>query len=200
MALPPGTVDCKPNGIPKALGGGFAITYRIVNRSGAAFAVRCFHKDVLDLQSRYRLIHDYLKKNNLPHFVDFEYQQTGIRVKGVTYPIVKMEWVAGITLGEYVEKNHADRAAMERLRTQFCNLEIDLAKYGLAHGDLQNGNVLVEKTRLRLVDYDGLFVSGMTVGKGAELGHKHFQHPLRRAADFGPNIDRFSFVPVYRDR
>src|SRR2546423_12840051 len=84
-----GTVDCNGFGIPKALGGGFAITYR-VNGSGRAFAVRCFHKEVHDLQDRYRLIHNCLRAAKLPPFVEFEYQPNGIRVKGTTFPIVKM--------------------------------------------------------------------------------------------------------------
>ena len=190
------TVECNAFGIPKALGGGFAITYRVSNSSGRAFAVRCFHKDVRDLQDRYRMIHSCLRAARLSPFVEFEYQQNGIRVKGIAFPIVKMEWVCGTTLGEYVEHNHGSPQAMERLRRQFAALEQELASKGIAHGDLQNGNVLVEKTQLRLVDYDGMFVTGMLLGNGAELGHKHFQHPLRQASDFGPNIDRFSFIVI----
>jgi hypothetical protein len=194
-ALAAGTVDCNGFGIPKALGGGFAITYR-VNAHGRAFAVRCFHKEVHDLQDRYRLIHQGLRSARLPAFVDFEYQQRGITVKGGTYPVVKMEWVAATTLGEYVEAQHGNAQAMQRLRAQFRALEQDLRQRGIAHGDLQNGNVLVEQTQLRLVDYDGMFVPGMGVGKGNELGHKHFQHPSRRAAAFGPDVDRFSFIVI----
>jgi hypothetical protein len=190
-----GAVDCNRLGIPKALGGGFAITYR-VNSNGRAFAVRCFHKEVHDLQDRYRLIHNCLKATKLPPFVEFEYQQNGIRVKGSAFPIVKMEWVGATTLGEYIEVNYADRQAMKRLRAQFASLEQDLTRCGLSHGDLQNGNVLVDKNHLRLVDYDGMFVCGMPLGKGTELGHKHFQHPLRRASDFGPDIDRFSYIVI----
>jgi hypothetical protein len=193
--LASGMVDCNGFGIPKALGGGFAITYR-VNAHGRAFAVRCFHKEVLDIQDRYRLIHQGLRSAGLPAFVDFEYQQRGINVRGGSYPIVKMEWVAATTLGEYVEAQHGNRQAMDRLRAQFRELEQDLRRCGLAHGDLQNGNVLVEQRKLRLVDYDGMFVPGMSLGKGNELGHKHFQHPLRRAADFGPEVDRFSFIVI----
>jgi hypothetical protein len=190
-----GIADCNGFGIPKAVSGGFAITYRI-NGSGRAFAVRCFQKEAHDLQDRYRSIHKCLQNTKLAPFVEFEYQQNGIRVKGSTYPIVKMEWIAGTTLGEYLEANHANRQPMESLRKQFACLEQDLARCGLAHGDLQNGNVLVERNQLRLVDYDGMFVSGMPLGRGTELGHKNFQHPLRRASDFGPDIDRFSFIVI----
>lgn len=77
LVLAGGTVDCNGFGIPKALGGGFAITYR-VSGGGRAFAVRCFHKEVHDLQDRYRLIHTSLRANKLPCFVEFEYQPYGI--------------------------------------------------------------------------------------------------------------------------
>ena len=36
----------------------------------------------------------------------------------------------------------------------------------------------------------------MATGRGAELGHKHFQHPKRSSNDFGPNMDRFSFIVI----
>jgi hypothetical protein len=47
-----------------------------------------------------------------------------------------------------------------------------------------------------LIDYDGMFVPGMRAGQGSETGHKHFQHPDRRASDFGPAMDRFSFIAL----
>jgi serine/threonine protein kinase len=106
-----------------------------------------------------------------------------------------MDWVAGDTLGSFLEDNYFDKGPIERLRRQFADAERFLRSKGLAHGDLQNGNVLV-KSDLKLIDYDGLYVPTMTVGQGAELGHKHFQHPKRSAADFGPDMDRFSFIVI----
>jgi hypothetical protein len=60
---------------------------------------------------------------------------------------------------------------------------------------LQNGNVIIAQN-IRLIDYDGIYVPGLPRGQGAELGHKHFQHPSRSAADFGPDMDRFSFIVI----
>lgn len=192
-----GTVDCNGFGIPKALGGGFAITYRLSSRNGKSYAVRCFHKEVSNLQDRYHRIHSILKATQSPLFVGFEYQQTGIKVKAVGYPIVKMEWATGMTLGEYIEQNYKRRTVIEQLRTSFTQMEAELQQRGIAHGDLQNGNILVSpQGGIRLVDYDGMFVPGMNAGGGAELGHKHFQHPDRNAASFGPSIDRFSFLVI----
>src|SRR5262249_23672870 len=33
-------------------------------------------------------------------------------------------------------------------------------------------------------------------GNGSEVGHKHFQHARRSASDFGPTMDRFSFIAL----
>jgi serine/threonine protein kinase len=108
-----------------------------------------------------------------------------------------MEWVTGMTLGEYIERNYNDRSSIDRLRRSFVQMESELAGKGIAHGDLQNGNVLVSSQgQLRLVDYDGIFVPGMNAGGGSELGHKHFQHPARSAGDFTATIDRFSFLVI----
>jgi len=194
--LASGQVDCNGFGIPRALGGGFAITYRLVAPGSRAYAVRCFHKEAPNLQDRYRSIHDYLQRNRPAPFVEFEYQNNGIRVRGNSFPIVKMAWISGATLGEFIECNHDKPPEVDRLRSLFAALEQDLANGGIAHGDLQNGNVLVNGGQLRLVDYDGMFVRGMPVGSGTELGHKHFQHPLRRAVHFGPDMDRFAFIVI----
>ena len=179
-------------GLPIALGGGFALTYT-ASAQGRKFAIRCFHKQANGLEARYGHVDQALRAAGGPYFVGFEYQPSGVLVNGTRYPIVKMDWVEGDTLGSFLEDNYSNRARLEQLRAQFTELERFLRSKGLAHGDLQNGNVLV-KSGLKLIDYDGIYVPALPTGRGAELGHKHFQHPKRSAADFGPEMDRFSFI------
>lgn len=193
-ALKVATIAVNGMGLPVALGGGFALTYT-AKAQGKKYAVRCFHKEAKNLESRYSHVATGLRAAAGPYFVGFEYQSRGVLVNGQHYPIVKMDWVEGDTLGVFLEDNHKDRAPMERLRIQFGEVERFLRSKGMAHGDLQNGNVLV-KSDLKLIDYDGVYVPALPTGSGAELGHKHFQHPKRTAADFGPNMDRFSFIVI----
>lgn len=181
-------------GLPIALGGGFALTYT-ASAQGRKFAIRCFHKEAQGLEARYGHVDKGLRAAGGPYFVGFEYQPTGVLVNGKRYPIVKMDWVEGDTLGSFLEDNYSNKGRIERLRQQFTNIERFLRSKGLAHGDLQNGNVLV-KSDLKLIDYDGIYVPTMATGQGTELGHKHFQHPKRSAADFGPAMDRFSFIVI----
>jgi hypothetical protein len=192
-ALRAGNVVTTPLGLPLALSGGFALTY-IVHAGQRKFAVRCFHREIHEAQSRYASISAKLRSLNSPYFVNFDFQSAGVRVKGSPYPLLKMDWVEGDTLGVYLDKIAINSAAVGSLRQQFFDLASFLAQHGIAHGDLQNENVMVSRGSLRLIDYDGMFVPAMMSGRGTEVGHKHFQHPARGAQHFGPHMDRFSFI------
>lgn len=188
-----GTVRSTPLGLPHALSGGFALTYTV--QSGTKkFAVRCFHREVPDLQRRYEIISKRLRALNNKFFVDFDYENHGIKVNNLKFPIVKMRWVEGTTLGDYTAKNASDKSKITALRNQFRELNDFLIKENIAHGDLQDLNVVVSNDRLVLIDYDGMYVDGLPVGSGNEIGHKDFQHPLRSSKEFGPKMDRFSLI------
>ena len=182
-------------GLPIVLGGGFALTYTITSKA-RKIAVRCFHRYVPDLKQRYAQISDAIDGLRSKHFVSFEYQREGVRVRSELYPVVKMAWAEGPTLGLFMEDNYDDPAAMRSLSSSFHELSRFLASRGIAHGDLDNGNLVVRNGTLTLVDYDGMYVPGMPLGNGNELGHANFQHPGRTPDHFGPRIDDFSFILI----
>ncbi|WP_172804928.1 hypothetical protein [Actinopolymorpha singaporensis] len=133
-----------------------------------------------------------------PWKMGFEYLRDGILVNGSRYPVLKMEWVEATTLANWLEQNYSDRAATRRLAKRFADLTVDLDKAGIAHGDLQHGNLLVASDgTFRLVDYDGMYVPGMRGLRASETGHRHYQSPSRSEADFGPTMDRFSAWVIY---
>jgi len=197
VALKNGAVGKNPHGIPEPYGGGFAYTYSCKTK-GQEFAVRCFKSENKRRQERYSAISKWMKATPRPYWVAFDYQPSGITVNGASYPIVKMDWVKGLSLGAYVHKYHGDAANMRSLRDQFVKLASEFESMGCSHGDLQNGNVLVSANgSLILIDYDGLFVPGMQTGAGDEIGIAHFQHPARTEKLFGPIMDRFSFAIIW---
>ena len=100
----------------------------------------------------------------------------------------------GETLGVYLDRIASNAASVADLRQAFVNLADFLERNCVAHGDIQNENIMVSKGDLRLIDYDGMFVGGLPEGRGTEVGHKHFQHPGRGTRDFGAKMDRFSFI------
>jgi hypothetical protein len=182
-------------GLPLVMSGGFALTYAVTTRRRKC-AVRCFHREIPAIQQKYEAISK--KLGGLPRacFVDFEFQPSGITVRQNTFPIVRMDWVEGDTLGVWLDKHIDDPRGLEKARAEFAGIARFLAQNGIAHGDIQNGNVMVENGALKLIDYDGMFVPGMRPGDGSETGHRHFQHPERRVSHFGPEIDRFSFIAL----
>jgi len=188
-------VEETPLGLPLALSGGFALTYPMTTPVRKV-AVRCFHRQIPSAEQRYAAIARKLRELNSPYFVKFDYQQRGINVRGNPFPIVRMDWVNGQTLNLFLDKWSKNASVMENLRASFRTLASFLQHAGIAHGDIQNLNILVVGNDLRLIDYDGMYVPPLPIGNGTEVGHKHFQHPERTLKDFGPNMDRFSFIAV----
>jgi len=83
------------------------------------------------------------------------------------------------------------------LAEEWVKLVNALRQAGIAHGDLQHGNIILEQGRLRLVDLDGLFVPAMSGWSSSELGHQHYQHPRRDAEFFDSSLDNFSALVIY---
>src|SRR6266508_1524974 len=181
--------------LPLVMSGGFALTYAVTTPRRKC-AVRCFHREIPAIQQKYNAIANKLRKLTNGCFVDFDFQQSGISIRQQTFPIVRMDWVEGDTLGVWLDKNYHDPKALEKARNDFAAIARLLENEGIAHGDIQNGNVMVENGDIKLIDYDGMFVPGMRACNGSETGHKHFQHPGRRVSSFGPKMDRFSFIAV----
>ena len=183
-------------GIPRPFSGNFAVVFP-VSYANKKWAVRCFAIELLDREFRYRNIGQYLKIKKLSCMVDFDFIQQGIKVKGNWYPILRMEWVDGIPLNKYVENNLTKPETIIDLGNKFNSMVSELQKCGVAHGDLQHGNILVVNSEIKLVDYDCMFVPGLEGLKSNEVGHKNYQHPKRSAKDFGPHLDNFSTWCIY---
>jgi hypothetical protein len=152
---------------------------------------------VADQEARYRAITNHLAGITQNWKVGFEYQPEGILVGSDWYPILKMDWVTGPSLSAWIDKNVGNSQSIHELSGSFASLISDLAREGIAHGDLQHGNLLVAPDgTLRLVDYDGMFVPALSGMAAAERGHRNYQSPSR-GDEFDSRIDRFSAWTIY---
>lgn len=193
-----GTLAKSGLGLPLAISGGFALTYTVSTGRGK-FAVRCFHRESKGLERRYAAISKKLASLRSPYFLDFQFQPQGIRVNGAAYPVVKMAWANGTTLGEFLQDNLSNPAALGRLADALVHLATYLHKEGIAHGDLQSGNLMVNRdgSSVQLIDYDGMFVNEISDLGSSELGHVNFQHPQRKSLNpFDASLDRFSLIAL----
>lgn len=184
-------------GMPKPSTGANAVVYRATQATGETWAVRCFLRPITDHAERYNAISQYLTEAKIPYSCQFHFLPMGVKVKGAWYPVVKMAWVGGELLHRYIEKNLRNVLELDLLRDRFRRMMRQLESSKIAHGDLQQGNILVRQSDFLMVDYDGMWVPPLSHHKGTELGHKAFQHPLRTPSDFGPTVDRFSALVIY---
>lgn len=177
--------------------GNFATVYQLT-KGDRSWAVRCFTRiPQSDVQERYQLISEYLGQHQIPYLVDFEFLAQGILVKGQWYPILKMDWVEGTELDRYIGEYIDDSQVLLRLERQLQQLQKDLQQVGIAHGDLQHGNIMVDdRGELKLVDYDGMYVPALRGSPPLEVGHPNYQPPKRSSKDFSDRLDEFSFAVI----
>ncbi|MEE3719133.1 pentapeptide repeat-containing protein [Tumidithrix elongata RA019] len=174
--------------------GNFATVYKLMD-AGCSWAVRCFIRvPQPDVQQRYAAISEYLDEHQLPYLVHFQFLEQGILVKDAWYPILKMDWVDGVELDRYIGDHLNDPDKLLNLDRELKQLKQDLRDAGIAHGDLQHGNIMVTRSgQLKLVDYDGMYVPALKGIPPYETGHPNYQLPERSLQDFGEQVDDFSF-------
>ena len=201
--------QCTPEtntlGLPRAISGAFAVVFPVMAYSGKRYAVRFFTSPRPDQAVRYRAISRALSQSDLPYFVPFDFQKKGIRVEGDVAPLIKMDWVEGQPLNQFVEEHLYHPQVLQHLGVLWRELLHTLEEAAIAHGDLQHGNVLVVPDeqnkrfpyRLVLVDYDTMYVPALKGKKSLEVGHRNYQHPDRGEQHFGPWLDRFAGLVIY---
>lgn len=186
-----GTPELSPIGLPKPVTGNFASVYRFESGS-KLMAVKLFLRYVADQLHRYEQLSRYMSANQSSHMVDFDYIEKGIRIKSDWYPLLKMTWVEGVLIDQHLRKYIGNKIEMEKLSDRFARMVEELKSLGIAHGDLQHGNIMVRPSDLKLVDYDGMYVPTLSGSPSNELGHPNYQHPRRTSKDFSPAMDDFS--------
>lgn len=182
-------------GLPRPISGGFASVYKVIC-SGRTWAVRCFLKKFLDQQQRYSAISAQLAKSQFSFATQFQFIPHGIRIRGDWYPILKMEWVPGEGLHRFIEKNLQSPSKLLSLGLDVIEIVRVMNKAGVAHGDLQHGNILVDNGKPKLIDYDGMYVPALQGLPTHEAGHPNYQLE-RNNMDFGPSLDNFSAWVIY---
>jgi len=189
-------IGCDMLGMPRVISGNFASVYSVTT-GGERWAIRCFVRQVLGQQGRYARLSQSLFGLGLPCMVAFEYILRGIKVRNEWYPIVKMAWVEGLPLNQWVEENYRDAKALTDMAAKWVVMMKQLRDNNLAHSDLQHGNVMVTTTNeLRLVDYDGMYTPAFK-GRSPEMGHANFQHPRRTPEFYNEQLDNFASLIIY---
>src|SRR3954462_5814004 len=120
-------------GMPKPATGGNAVVYKATEGQNV-WAVRCFLRPISDHAERYAAISKHLQKNRAAHSTTFFYLGDGLRIKGGTFPIVKMAWVQGPNRDRDVEDLLGQPQETAKLRDKFRTLVKEIEKSKFAHG------------------------------------------------------------------
>ncbi|OWK46849.1 PA14 domain-containing protein [Fimbriiglobus ruber] len=190
-------------GLPLPRSGNFADVYQIRGADGRDWAVKCFTRPVVGLDKRYDKIGTALADAKLPFTIGFTFLKDGIRHAGHWYPAVKMEWVEGLQLNQFVRENAGKPHVLNALLQMWTKVAKRLRDAGLAHADLQHGNVLLVAGSkpgsfgLKLIDYDGMYLPALANQPSGELGHAAYQHPQRAETRvYSQDLDRFPHLVV----
>ncbi len=204
-ALQQGEVVTDGFGLPLAASGNVVVVFRM-KLDGGDVALRCFTRQgaLAALQRRYEALHAHLERYHFPALVESRYLPEALLVGGQPYPVVVMQWVRGRHLHRFVARHLKDADVLHALADRWRILMAQLRAAHIAHGDLSDGNVLVDRQgQLRLIDYDAAYVPALRDEPPGELGKPHYQHPERLRADgpaygyYAENVDAFSALVVY---
>jgi len=196
-------LDRDAEGAPFMQRGQTTTTYRVLLADGRTQALRILLRDRELHSARYSVNREYLLRYPTAGLVDFRYliRNSKSDVGGDGNSVVLMDWVAGTTLGAWVDEQR--RLGRGDLLLRAANLWNDLvrglAARGVVHGDLEPNNVIVQPNGgLLLIDYDCLTTPAHLGQVNVERGTTPFQHPRRNEHTVTiAGLDHFSALMIY---
>jgi hypothetical protein len=185
-------------GIPMPASGSSAVVFKAMV-GGEEQALRFFTRRDVSSRGRYNALNHYFETCGIADCMAISrWFDDAIVVKGRTWPVVRMQWVNGRTLDQYIDGLVEDDNApgIGALVIAWRNLLGRMQRAGFAHGDLQHGNVLVDANgSLRLVDFDCSWIAPFAGNSPpTESGHRNYQHPRRL---WGQWMDTFPGLVIY---
>lgn len=188
-----------PSGRPEMFAGGFSQVFSI-NKDDEKWAFKVWVSEIAKNKIRYQAIKAYLDKVNLPYFSEFEFFEGGLLVEGMFLDTLRMRWIEGLGLANYISMNLKNQKDLYNLADNFLIMTDDLHKHSISHGDLQHQNIFViNDGELKLIDYDSICIPTMEGTRDVTRGTGGYQHPSRLSSGYlaSTRIDYFSELVIY---
>lgn len=178
--------------------GGFAVVFPFQINS-EKWAFRCWTSSVKNVDKHLKALSKEMEKNRLPYFCEHTYVEKGICVNGEMYPTTRMKWVDGVNIKDYICINKNNKKNLIDLAGKFLKMCKDLGLRHMAHGDLQHGNILVDRNNeIKLIDYDSVYSPILSGETDVIKGLADYQHPNRKDNKYvSEKLDYFSELIIY---
>ncbi len=167
------------------------------NYYGQTLALRCFLSAENETIKRAKIICDYLRNLNEPWLVKSEFLENEICVNRSYFPVMKMDWIDGKLINQFVTAYLDDNRVLSELQRKLIHISQSLEENRIGHGDIQCGNIIIkgdsQNFEVKLIDYDGMYVPQLLGKDSIEKGRSEFQRPGRTLSHFDHEMDRFSF-------
>ena len=182
--------------------GNFSVVFKMVNRiTGELYAIKCFTKEQSGRDNSYKEISEELEYVKTSYITGVEYLENELFVyssntNDTEFPVVKMDWVEGVNLIDYLHNNHSPEEVYS-LAFSFSEMALWLISQPFSHGDIKPDNIIVrDDSSLVMVDYDGMFLPSMKGQPARELGTPDYRHPFRGTHQYDEHIDDFSIIVI----
>lgn len=189
-------------GKPIISNGNYSVVFKMVNRiTGSLYAIKCFTKEQSGRDNSYKEISEELEYVNKSYVTSVQYLENELFVySSITdkteFPVVKMDWVEGVNLAEFLHNNHSPEEIYS-LAFSFSEMALWLISQPFSHGDIKPDNIIVrDDSSLVMVDYDGMFLPSMKGQPARELGTPDYRHPFRATHLYDEHIDDFSIIVI----
>lgn len=190
--------------------GGFAFTFKITDYNiKHDYALRVWTKNVDEIEVRANALSNYLRGHKSAHYFveNYDYISQGLNIRNQWVDVIKMNWIDGDTLFEYLKKkcdrNNDECETKSTIRELAKKIKLMfrwMHANKISHGDLQPNNIMVLGDELYLCDYDSVCVPELE-GKylQATTGVEGYQHPLRMESNhyMSRRDDYFSELIIY---
>lgn len=188
----------KTNGQPFCYTGGFNMVFKLEHHE-KKWAFRVWHVPFGANKERFQKIANYLENKNLPYFATFVYDSKGLLVNGTLQDTIRMEWLEGKLLKDFLRENLYEKEKLFDFAEKFWQMAKTLHKHQISHGDLQHGNILIDhQNNIKLVDYDSVCIPEIEGEEEVVSGLKGYQHPSRFQNKKSSLVaDYFSEIIIY---
>ncbi|MSR31612.1 MAG: tetratricopeptide repeat protein [Gemmataceae bacterium] len=172
--------------------------------TGKFFALKVYPWQNAALESRHQLLTTFQEGNKSSFFLPGQTYSTGLELDGGVFPVVRMDWLEGMPLRDFLSRAASNPKILEKLGRRILRLEAAMARAGLSHCCLDPGHLFLgssdseDKGGLVLFDYDNLWFPSLAHLDCLEAPCRDFQHPgFFKEGPYGPRADRFPFLLLH---